>query len=246
MTSPLVNESVQLITNRLTPDFRFNPGLGTTGRYINKAGRIAPQSAVTEALEQMIAGVKGDMVAVSQQLQAGTISLADWQLAMRDNIKIIHSSQASIAKGGWARMTPTDWGRVGSTTKRQYAFLQNFAVEIESGKQKLNGQFMRRAGMYADAGRGTAGDVGRIEASNNGLTEERRIIFPGDSCPTCIDQAQRGWQPIGTLNRIGDSECRTNCRCIFEFRGNQTGALARLAIAAGAGLLANEILGGDN
>jgi hypothetical protein len=115
-------------------------------------------------------------------------------------------------------MTPSDWGRVGSITKKQYAFLQRFAIDIETGKQKLNGNFLRRAGMYADASRGTGQDVARVEASKKGLTEERRIRFPGDSCETCVEQAKLKWQPLGALNRIGDSECRTNCRCVFEFR----------------------------
>jgi len=215
MTSPTVS---QIATSRLTPDFRFNPNLGSTGRYIGKNGRAVSNQAIVNELENIVSGVKTEMTAISQRLQAGTINLADWQLQMRDRVKIIHTAEASIAKGGWARMTPSDWGRVGSIAKKQYAFLQNFAIDIESGKQKLNGQFLRRAGMYADAGRGTGGDVQRIEANKNGLTEERRIRFPGDSCPTCIDQAKQGWQPLGTLNRIGDSECRTNCRCVFEFR----------------------------
>ena len=204
--------------SELTPEFRFNPNLGSTGRYIGPGGRIVSQAKIVNALEAVTDGVKAEMVSLSRQLQAGTINLAEWQLGMRDRTKLIHTARAAVAKGGWARMTPSDWGRVGAITKRQYAFLQNFAVEIESGKQKLNGNFLRRAGMYSDAARGTQADFERIEAGRRELTEERRIRFPGDSCPTCIEQAEQGWQPLGTLNRIGDSECRVNCRCIFTFR----------------------------
>jgi len=202
-------------TSSLTPAFRWND---KANRYVNASGRFVKRAEVVNALEAVTQGAKGEMTNLSKRLAGKQISLADWQVGMRGHIKAVHNAQAAIAKGGWAQMTPSDWGRVGSITKKQYAFLQNFALEIESGKQPLNGNFLRRAGMYADASRGTAADVSRIEAQKDGLTEERRIRFPGDSCPTCISQAELGWQPIGTLNRIGDSECRTNCRCEFDFR----------------------------
>jgi hypothetical protein len=179
---------------------------------------MVPVADVVNQLEKVTAGARSEMVNLSKQLQQGQISLADWQLGMRGKVKVVHNAQAAIAKGGWGLMTPSDWGRVGSITKKQYAFLQRFAIDIETGKQKLNGNFLRRAGMYADASRGTGQDIARVEADKKGLSEERRIRFPGDSCETCIDQAKVGWQPLGTLNRIGDSECRTNCRCVFEFR----------------------------
>lgn len=34
----------------------------------------------------------------------------------------------------------------------------------------------------------------------------------------CVDYALSGWQPIGTLPPIGDSQCGQNCECRFEFR----------------------------
>lgn len=204
--------------SELTPGYRFNPRAGTTGRYIDKRGRFVSQKVITTELERVTVGAKDEMIGLSKRLQAGEISLADWQLGMRDRIKAIHNAQAAIAKGGWAQMSQADWGAVGQMTKRQYAFLQKFAVDIEQGKQVLNGNFLRRAGMYADAGRGTGQDMRRREAANNGYTEEQRVLNPADHCSDCVEYAGLGWQPIGTLPRIGDSVCRTNCRCEFEYR----------------------------
>ncbi|HEY6021351.1 MAG TPA: hypothetical protein VIY48_16040, partial [Candidatus Paceibacterota bacterium] len=53
----------------------------------------------------------------------------------------------------------------------------------------------------------------------NGYEEERRVLEPGaDHCEGCEEQAAQGWQPIGTLDPIGDEECMTRCKCEFEYR----------------------------
>lgn len=200
--------------------FRFNPSLGTTGRYIDAKGRMVSERVVTGQMERVIAGVKGEMIGISKQLQVGDIGLQEWYNGMRSNMKIIHTLDAAIAKGGWAQMTQSDWGAVGAITKRQYKFLNNFAAEIKSGKQPLDGRFLVRTGMYADAARGTGEDMKRREANRNGLNEEARILGVADHCPDCLAAAidSAGWKPLGELPRIGDSVCRTNCRCYFIFR----------------------------
>lgn len=197
--------------------FRYN---AKAGRYIAPNGRFVTQRALIADLERVTAGAQSEILSISRQLQAGEISLAQWQLGMRDQMKVIHTTQGAIAKGGWAQMSQSDWGAVGQISREQYAFLQRFAIQIEQGLP-LNGAFLRRARMYAQAGRGTYWQMKRREASANGLTQERRIRYAGDSCQTCIDQAALGWQPLGTLLPIGRSECRTHCRCEYLFRNEQ-------------------------
>jgi len=122
------------------------------------------------------------------------------------------------ARGGWAQMSQSDWGKVGAQIKAQYAYLNNFAQEIASGKQALNGQVLARADMYGKATHSTYEAIRGQMAEVRGMTEERRVLTPGENCPDCIDYAAQGWQPIGSLPVIGDSVCMTNCRCEFEYR----------------------------
>lgn len=196
-------------------NYRYNAG---ARRYIAPNGRFVTQRALIADLERVTAGAQSEILSISRQLQSGEISLAQWQIGMRDQMKVLHTTQGAIAKGGWAQMSQSDWGAVGQISREQYAFLQRFAIQIETGEQPLNGAFLRRAQMYAQAGRGTFWQMKRREAIGGGLTEERRIRHAADSCPTCIEQSALGWQPVGTLARIGQSECRTNCKCEFEFR----------------------------
>ena len=114
-------------------------------------------------------------------------------------------------------MSNSDWGTVGSLIKRQYQWLDNFASEVYSGIQPSN-TLLRRAKLYAQSGRGTYEEMKRIVAQDRGYTEERRLLSPAEHCNGCVEEAMKGWQPIGTLRQIGDTECVTNCVCRFIFR----------------------------
>lgn len=202
-------------TSPLTPDYRYNEA---ARRYINASGRFVSAGEIRGALDSTILNSRGNIDAICTQLQEGRISLAQWQTAMAQEIKVSHLASASAAKGGWAQMSQSDYGFTGSKIKAQYQYLNNFAKDIASGKQKLNGAFLRRGRMYNDAARGTYEDMVKREAVKAGNNEERRIRHAKDSCMDCIAADSAGWQPIGTLPRIGDSACRTNCRCTFEYR----------------------------
>ena len=214
------------IKSTLTPQYEFDPRLGTTGRYVDKStGRIVPRELVTDAMEMQISDSRQKINSLSRQLANGEISISEWQLAMRNNIRVIHSQAAALAKGGWAQMSQSDWGAVGPLSAKQYFYLQRFALQIEEGKQKLlnvqgeiNGQFMRRADLYGQAGNATYHKMEDRTALQSGLTEEMRILDPlAVHCDCCIDQAGH-WEPIGTLIEIGGCTCSQKCRCDKEYR----------------------------
>jgi hypothetical protein len=52
-----------------------------------------------------------------------------------------------------------------------------------------------------------------------GVTHERRVLDDAvkDHCQTCLDEAERDWQPIGTLTPIGSADCMSRDRCYFEY-----------------------------
>jgi hypothetical protein len=62
--------------------------------------------------------------------------------------------------------------------------------------------------------------VRRRDHQGFGGQQERRFLHAAEHCPDCVDVAGRGWVPIGTLPRIGDSQCRTRCRCTFSYRAS--------------------------
>lgn len=196
--------------------YRFNE---RAGRYIDGRGRFVPNTMVRAELDKTLQTSQQAMRNLSGGLRTGKISLADWQTGMMREIKNTHLSSAALAKGGWAQMTPADYGRVGAEVKKQYAYLDNFAQQIASGEQRLDGVFLRRADMYFEAGRGTFHDVERLEKGKRGMTEERSILDPSARhCDGCLQEAARGWVSIGSLVRIGARDCLTRCRCMIEYR----------------------------
>lgn len=178
---------------------------------------MVPFAQVRTALDRFIESAGTRLQALTINLQAGQIGVAEWEAAFAVTLKRMACASAALAKGGWAQMTPADWGRVGWEVRRQYEFLHQFALDIGTGVQPLDGRLNVRANLYAQAARGIYEEVRRAIMREAGATRERRVLGISESCPDCIEYARRGWQPIGTLPRIGDSACRTNCHCTFEW-----------------------------
>lgn len=205
-----------LQTNTLTPSYRWNERVG---RYVNTSGQFVPFAEVRDALEDIMDASAYRMNTLTQQLVNEQISLAEWQSGMMEQIKISHTAAAASARGGWAQMSQADWGAAGQMIRTQYDYLRNFANEIASGKQALDGRALVRADLYAQAPRGTFEEMRRrYERLMNGMEEEARALGEADHCDGCLAQAAMGFQPFGVLEPIGSQECVTNCHCRFIYR----------------------------
>lgn len=197
-----------------------------SGRYRDLlTGRFVGQAAVSAELERYLATAQSNITVLSDQLRSGAINLQEWQLGMESNVKLSHTIAGALARGGWAQMTQSDWGWVGRKIRDQYKYLRNFAQEIANGTQPMDGRFMQRAKMYAQAARSTYQEMRRryFRLSGKALSEAR-ILTPGaEHCeggsgrPGCVELAALGKQPVGTLPPIGSAQCLTHCLCHFVF-----------------------------
>lgn len=204
-----------------TFDQRLRSGAG--GYRDNATGRTITSAAVRAELDAAIDRSMLDTRQLSLSLQQGQIDLKEWQLAMRRRIKDVHITAAVSQRGGWERMTQVDWGRVGQLIRVQYEYLDKFAIEIASGTQPLDGRFLFRSQMYDEAAIRTHEIFGRYLARNAGYDEERSILDPGAKhCAQCVDEANRGWVPIGTLVPLGERTCLTRDRCTMQYRNSTT------------------------
>ena len=160
-----------------------------------------------------------NLALLAQSLIGGQVTVAEWELQMREYIRVIHTEAAALACGGWENVTPSMWGYVGSLIKKQYAYLHQFALDIQADPAYwLNGRLLVRMEMYKRAEWGTFEAVLQRLALMSGKTEERRVLGVADHCDDCLSAAGQGWQPIGTLPPIGNSQCKTNCHCTFDYR----------------------------
>ena len=123
----------------------------------------------------------------------------------------------------------------------QVAYLDNFRRDVEtrtppelaepSGAALENpmtaAQFAARAELYGNTPWTGAMSIARKAILRGGrFAQEIRIHSrpPGHhECQTCINASLAGWQPVGTLPEIGDSECQGSCDCYFLFREGPDG-----------------------
>lgn len=187
------------------------------GRYIGPDGRFVSFGTVRRFLDETLDSHEKKIMTLSSALQERRISLAEWQVGMRDSLKDLHLASGALARGGWAQMSPADYGRVGQELREQYEFLGRFAKQIEDGLP-LDGRFLRRTQLYAQSGRVSYTKALRQEMLLRGFEEELSVLAQADHCSECVSEAAKGWVPIGTLVNIGERICKSNCRCTLEFR----------------------------
>lgn len=201
------------------PAFVWSP---ESARYRDAAsGRFVPRQAVRQALDGAIDKSALGIRSLSEQLRAGTISLPDWQRAMVAEVKSAHLAAAALAKGGWNQMAPADWLRAASRLKAEYAYLARFGEQVASGKQRLDGTLTRRATMYVESARMAYHAEEQREQRNRGAVEERSVLNPADHCTgpgSCVEEAAKGWQPLGEMLPIGRRLCRSKCKCGVIYR----------------------------
>jgi hypothetical protein len=65
--------------------------------------------------------------ALAEALRGRQVSLADWEVGMRRVVKNTHLNAIALERGGWANMTPADYGRAGQIIREQYGYLKGFA-----------------------------------------------------------------------------------------------------------------------
>lgn len=188
-------------------------------RYLYPSGNPVAWRQIDGALDRVIQQSAQNITVMTEKLQTGAITLANWQQQMAQEMKMMHVGAAAMGNGGWANMTQSDWGWVGSRLRSEYGYLRNFAHDIATGDQPLDGRLLNRATMYAAAARGTQREIQRRIAILNGALEERNLLGPAEHhCDQCPSLTSLGWVMIGTLPSVGARTCLSRCKCRIETR----------------------------
>lgn len=211
--------------------FRWDP---VTARYRDARGRFLSRAAVRELLDDALEQAGRDVILLSNRLRVGEITLSAWQSEMARQVKSAAINQVALAKGGYDQLTQADYGRIGrwlgqglGSSPGQYQLLRDFAAQIESGAQRLDGRLPLRARMYMQAPRTLYHEAERDAMRIRGFDEERNVLEPGaDHCEGCLAEDGRGWVPVGELVRVGQRTCLANDKCALAYRNSRTGEQA--------------------
>lgn len=199
-----------------------------TQSYVSSGGDPVQKATIKYLYLSMFIGMLGAPAketgiitweGLATSLKNAEISIAEWQQGMATLITERQEVAMLLANGGENFVTLSDWQFVQAKTQEQLAYLEKFAKDVADNPEKwLNGRLDARMDLYRESGYASLQDYWRQQAIEDGMEEERRVLGVADHCDGCLDQAALGWQPIGTLDAIGDEECNMHCRCEFEYR----------------------------
>jgi len=196
-------------------------------RYVHLRSKhyVSFQDIRSQAVEPLVVRSKQLQRAISQQLQSGAMTLAEWQIQMISNIKQTELAAALAANGGEQNTSEADKKKVAAAILLLLLFFKTFAEDIEAGTQALNGSLLARSDLYAGSARSIFEETQRVGmAVNFGEVEERRVLGVAEHCHSdgeldgCVELADRFWSPINTLPPLGKTPCRANCKCHFTYR----------------------------
>lgn len=213
--------------------YTWRPDSGPAGRYRNtRTGWLVPATVVRRELDSFLVSHDKTARALAEQLRGGQLSLAQWELLMRRNIRDIHLNAIALQRGGWGQMRIDDFQLAGRIVREQFGFLKRFGLQIADGSQKLDGTLVWRANLYSEAGRNTfyqslhANLAGRV-------THVQSVRHARDSCRDCV-HLDRKWFKIGDPAYMlpGNRQCLHNCRCSENFAAlGADGAMVEMGAA---------------
>lgn len=134
---------------------------------------------------------------------------------------------ATLGLTGPSPLTGEELDAAEREAQKQEQFFDRFHDETKLAPQPMTaGQFVARVEKYGDSAWQAAQRINHNAAVTQGRAKlERRVLGQPktEHCSDCPEFAGLGWQPIGTLPHIGESECGPLCLCHFEYKDSLTG-----------------------
>lgn len=144
----------------------------------------------------------------------------------------------AMAVLGPAPLTGEDLHNAELEAQKQAQFFDRFEAEVIQAPPAIKpettavvdvlpprmtpGEFVARSEQYGNSVYTSGQEVARAHYIQGKVFDQERgyhrLDLSDQPCPTCVERIDLGWQPIGTLRPIGDSECRCNCHCFLVMR----------------------------
>lgn len=211
------------IGSRKRAGYKYDPSTGKFYRVGSKA--VITETQLRTAVKRVSDQAALRMRKETQQLIAGAVLLTVWYTGMRSLMNALYRTIFTLSIGGFAFEDEAARNLFYVLVLSQFSWLDNFAAQVKSGAQVLNGSALTRAGMYGTYGNGFHQNIKLYNAQANGYSEARRILGPAeDHCQDdgirqgCQELARKGWISLGDMVPIGDATCYSNCLCRILYR----------------------------
>jgi len=188
-----------------------------SGRYRGPTGRYVARTRVLDLLSSSMHDREQRMLRGTTAFVEGRITARTWVSRESTMLKREYLQNAALAAGGWDRLTPRDYGRIGGKLRAEYGRIAAMADQVTAGEVSA-AQALNRVRMYQGGARSMyyATERDHLPEAERGMVYlERRVLGPTeDHCTQCPQFYDLGWQYEGTLPIPGsESDCGNNCLC---------------------------------
>ena len=199
------------------PEFYYDRGVSRY-RY-RDSGQFVSREAMLNLTRGRINSVQREMDRSVDDLVAGRINFRQFQIDNIERVKLLHSQQLLLGRGGVANTKSEDWLWLARELKQnQYPYFHRFMQDIKKGNLS-EAQVRERLKMYARTSRRSYGEGRRASYKDSGMNWERRLLGSCRHCPDCLGYSRQGWQPIGQLPLPAQNcRCLGNCCCSMEYK----------------------------
>lgn len=186
-------------------------------RYV-EGGKVIARESVQAEIDKLTEYVAKEALRIGSSYSKGRISLAEFEVRMRELLKSSHIIASSVGRGGKARMTLSDWGKVGARLKKEYGYLAKFVRKVSLGKVSKVAT-PHRASLYASSVRMSYHTTVHKEETKNSVSDIRvRLVQNSkEGCEECAADAARGWVAVEDMDEIGSRICGNFCLCELIF-----------------------------
>lgn len=191
----------------------------SVARYRSKqTGRFVSQARIAELLDQHIQQGEQRLQALATAFYEGQLAPAVFVVAARDQLRRLHIQSVALAKGGFGRLTMSDYVRNMDSLRTEYAKLLATAQDARNRSISLP-QMLNRMRGHAGVARSeymrTLRDVLADVDEPDMIRIARRILDPtAMHCGDCITYYELGWVLVRELVPPGEGcQCLGNCRC---------------------------------
>lgn len=198
----------------MTSPWTYDP---KSRRYRGPRGRYIGPDGMRELRSAFIASLYDDANKVTGRLARQEITLNEGLAEARQLVAATWIDNYIISRGGRKRMTPKDWGLVGSKIKAEYGHLQKLFQGVQDNTVS-EAQLARRLRAYMDAGKEAYALGERVAAREAGKREAMSVRHALDSCDGCIREAAKGWTRPELISPPGTRDCLRNCLCEVVYR----------------------------
>lgn len=158
-----------------------------TKRFIDERGTPMGERELTDVRDHYLDSMSDLLDTYAQNLESGRWPLSQYEAEMRRRLKDAHIAEYVLGRGGVLQMTPSDYGKIGATLKKQYKYLRSFLDDVEAGEE-TRGEATNRARNFLGAAR---------QSFSHGRGKSYGLTLPAHPAD-------------------GGTACHGNCRCHWD------------------------------